>query len=253
MTGLAIPPPADAILERLGPPLLQTWDRDDVRTGGGAALAARWRHRRSTDIYLWVAPDLFRRAGEDFRTLAIEAGAGNVRSARGWLNGIFPEGEFSISTTEPLLETGTGAEREARFGLPFESVAEILARKLALRMYGNGEFVSRDFYDICTASERDGASLERALTALSSDERREIAREISGFGPSANGRGRPLTEVHRPEWLPDMAGRTARIVENGAERTRTASPRCRRGVRPTFPMTQPARKASGSVWTGSCS
>ena len=176
MKGLAIPPPADAILERLGPPLLRTWDRDDVRIGGGTALAARWRHRRSTDIDLWVAPDLFRRAGEDFRTLAIEAGAGNVRSARGWLNGIFPEGEF----------------------------------------------VSRDFYDLCTASERDGASLERTLTALYSDERREIAREISGFGPSANRRGRPLTEVHRPEWLPDLAGLTARVVEHGAERTRTA-------------------------------
>lgn len=222
MKGLAIPPPADAILERLGPPLLRTWDRDDVRIGGGTAVAARWRHRRSTDIGLWVAPDLFRRAGEDFRTLAIEAGTANVRSARGWLNGIFPEGEFSISTSEPLLETGSEAEREARFGLPLESVAEILARKLALRMYGNGEFVSRDFYDLCTASERDGASLEQALTALSSDERSEIAREISGYGPSANSRGRPLTAVHRPEWLPDLAGLTARIVEHGAGRTRTA-------------------------------
>ena len=224
MTGLAIQSPADAILERLGPPLLQTWDRDDVRIGGGTALAARWHHRRSTDIDLWVAPDLFRRAGEDFKNLAIEAGAANVRSGRGWLNGLFPEGEFSISTTEPVLEPGTGEERESRFGLPLESVPEILARKLALRMYGNGEFVSRDFYDICTASERDGAALERALTALSSDERSEVAREISGYGPSANSRGRPLTEVHRPEWLPDLAGRTARIVEYGPERTRAASP-----------------------------
>ena len=84
MTGLTIPPPADALLERLAPPLLRTWDRDDVRIGGGSALAARWRHRRSTDIDLGVAPDLFRRAGEDVRTLAVEAGARNVRSGRGW-------------------------------------------------------------------------------------------------------------------------------------------------------------------------
>ena len=215
MTGLAVPPPADAILERLGPPLLRIWGRDDVRIGGGTALAARWRHRRSTDIDLCVTPDLFRRAGEDVRNLAIEAGAGNIRSGRGWLNGVFPEGEFSISTTEPLLDTGTGVEREARFGLPLESVAEILARKLALRMYGNGEFVSRDFYDLCTASERDGASLDRALSTLSSDERHEIAREISGYGPSADRRGRSLTEVHRPDWLPDLARLTARIVERG--------------------------------------
>ena len=59
MTGLAVPPPADAILERLGPPLLKLFDRDDVRIGGGTALAARWQHRRSTDIDLCVAPELF--------------------------------------------------------------------------------------------------------------------------------------------------------------------------------------------------
>ena len=219
MTGLAIPPPADAILERVGPLLPRIWNRDDVRIGGGTALAARWRHRRSTDVVLCVAPDLLHRAGEDARTLAVEAGARSVRFGRGWLNGVFPEGEFRISATEPLLDAGTGAEREARFGLTLEPVAEILARKLVLRLHEHGEFLSRDFYDLCTAAERDGASLDLALSALSSDERDEIAREISGCGPSADRRGRPLAAVHRPEWLPELARLTARIVENGAERT----------------------------------
>ena len=141
------------------------------------------------------------------------------------MNGVFPEGEFSISTTEPLLDTGADVEREARFGLPLESVAEILARKLLLRMYGNGDFVSRDFYDLCTASERDGASLERALSALPREKRGEISREISGYGPSADRLGRPLTEVHRPEWLPDLARLAARIVEHGPERPPAAAPR----------------------------
>jgi len=216
MTGLAVPPPADAILERVGPPLLGIWNRDDVRIRGGTALAARWHHRRSTDIDLCIAPDLFRRDGGDVRALAIGAGAESIRFGQGWLNGVFPEGEFSISTTEPLLDVGTVPEREARFGLPLESVAEILARKLALRMYGNGEFVARDFYDLCTAAERDGASLERALAALSFGERDEIAREITGYGQLADRLGRALTAVHRPEWLPELAGRTARIIEGGA-------------------------------------
>ncbi len=218
MTGLAIPPPADAILERVGPLLPGIWDGDDVRIGGGTALAARWRHRRSTDIELCVAPDLLRRAGEDARTLAVDAGARSVRFGRGWLNGVFPEGEFSISATEPLLDTGTGVEREARFGLPLESVAEVLARKLVLRLHEHGEYLSGDLYDLCTAAERDGASLEVALSALSSEERGEIAREISGLGRSANMRGQALTAVHRPEWLPELVRLTARIVENGAQR-----------------------------------
>ena len=63
------------------------------------------------------------------------------------------------------------------------------------------------------------ASLERALSALSSDERREIAREISGLGRSADGRDQALAAVHRPEWLPELAWIAARIVENGAGRT----------------------------------
>ena len=218
MTGLAIPPPADAILERVGPLLPGIWDGDDVRIGGGTALAAHWRHRRSTDIELCVAPDLLRRAGEDARTLAVDAGARSVRFGRGWLNGVFPEGEFSISATEPLLDTGTGVEREARFGLPLESVAEVLARKLVLRLHEHGEYLSGDLYDLCTAAERDGASLEVALSALSSEERGEIAREISGLGRSANMRGQALTAVHRPEWLPELVRLTARIVENGAQR-----------------------------------
>ena len=223
MTGLAIPPPADAILERLGPALLGIWSNDDIRIGGGSALAARWRHRRSTDIDLCVAPDLFRRAGDDVRTLAVEAGARNVRSGQGWLNGVFPEGEFRISATEPLLDAGTGVEREARFGLPLEPVAEILARKLVLRLHELGEFLSRDFYDLCTAAERDGASLERALSALSSDERREIAREISSWGPLADRRGQDLAAVHRPEWIPDLARIAAQIVESGASQRMPAS------------------------------
>ncbi|MXW87511.1 MAG: hypothetical protein F4Z55_17105 [Boseongicola sp. SB0667_bin_21] len=134
------------------------------------------------------------------------------------MNGVFPEGEFSISATEPLLDTGTGVEREARFGLPLESVAEVLARKLVLRLHEHGEYLSGDLYDLCTAAERDGASLEVALSALSSEERGEIAREISGLGRSANMRGQALTAVHRPEWLPELVRLTARIVENGAQR-----------------------------------
>ena len=183
------------------------------------ALAVRWRHRRSTDIALCLAPDLLRRAGEDARTLAVEAGARSVRFGQGWLNGVFPEGAFRISATEPLLDAETGVEREARFGLPLESVAEILARKLVLRLHEHGEYLSGDLYDLCTAAERDGASLGRALSALSLDGRREIAREISSLGRSADGRGQALAAVHRPEWLPELARIAARIVENGAGRT----------------------------------
>ena len=115
-------------------------------------------------------------------------------------------------------------EREARFGLPLEPVAEILARKPVLRLHENGEFFSRDFYDLCTAAERNGAFRERALSALHSGNRGEIAREISGVGRSADRRGQALAAVHRPEWLPELARIAAGIVESGARRKPAAAP-----------------------------
>ena len=96
-----------------------------------------------------------------------------------------------------------------------EESAEVLAKKLRLRMYGHGEFVSRDFYDICTAAEEAPLQLRRALSALSPRQRDELGEEIKRFGGRAHRLGRPLLKVHRPEWLNDLAVRCAELVLNG--------------------------------------
>lgn len=137
----------------------------------------------------------------------------NIRHGRGWLNGMCADGEFSMSTTTPLLLALTElADRETCFGLGLEPTAEILARKLKLRMYGNGEFVSRDSYDICTAGERDRDELDLALSVMSVEERAEVADEIASLGPQAARLGRPLTGVHRPSWLSDLGEQSAQLI-----------------------------------------
>lgn len=213
MSEFEILPPADAILVQVAPPLLQVLDREDIAIGGGTALAARWRHRRSTDIDLTVSPPAFERASGRMVDLLRAAAVTDVLHGRGWLSGICVDGEFSISTTPPLLRSpAEPAHQEGRFGILLEPTAEILGRKLRLRMYNNGDFVSRDFYDICTAHERDPSALDQALSTLTEDMRCEIAREIASLGQHASRMGRPLTDVHRPEWLDDLADRTGRLV-----------------------------------------
>ena len=96
-----------------------------------------------------------------------------------------------------------------------EEAAEVLAKKLHFRMYGHGEFVSRDFYDICTAAEEAPSQLRQATASLSPDQRGELAKEIRGFGGRAHRLGRPLLKVHRPEWLSDLAVRCADLVVKG--------------------------------------
>ncbi len=187
--------------------------------GGGTALAARWHHRRSTDIDMGVTLESFTSGEEDLTRMFRDCPDLHIRHGRGWLNGILPEGEFSLSTTEALLPLPETRDRESVFDLPLEPVAEILARKIRLLMWGNGEFVARDLYDLCSAAARDRDSLNQALTVLSQAQRIDIADEMTRIGPRIIHLGRELTDVDHPEWLEDLAVRSARLVMEGPEST----------------------------------
>ncbi|MCY4304255.1 MAG: hypothetical protein OXC62_05680 [Aestuariivita sp.] len=89
-----------------------------------------------------------------------------------------------------------------------EDPAEILSKKLLICMYGNGEFVARDFYDLGTAHEKNPSALKKAFFALNPSQRIEIRDEIQSFGSKAVGFGRALENVHCPEWLSNLAEKT---------------------------------------------
>ncbi len=216
MKGYNINPPAGAILERVAPTLLRLWTEDEIAVSGGAALAAHWNHRLNTDIDITVPLTAFRRAGNRIAESLAGSFIMGPRHGRFWLSGFCEEGDFNVTAAEPWLPPEADPpDREMRFGIRFESTAEILACGLRHRMYGYGEFVSRDFYDLCAAAESAPAALDRALSLLDIEKRRELVREISVIGPKAATLGQPLKNVHRPEWLDDLGRRTADLIAAG--------------------------------------
>ena len=64
-----------------------------------------------------------------------------------------------------------------------------------------------------------------ALDVLTDSEREEIGEEIQSFGTDASRLGRSLMEVHQPEWLPDLANRTADLILPSPEEKPTPRPR----------------------------
>lgn len=213
-----IPPPANGIMERMAPVILELCSSEKIVLGGGTALAARWQHRRSTDIDLFM--DL-----PDFQELYLKLENSLNRATDlltwydgpGWCRGSFAEGEFSIATTPPLLKADQAETRNLvePWGIHLEFPDEILAKKLRLRIYGNGEFVVRDCYDLVTAGEEYPDILQRALAILTERQRAEIGAELRSRKTAGLLGGRTLDSPHHPEWIHDLSSRTADLVEHG--------------------------------------
>ncbi len=101
MGGFRVLPSADAILEQVAPLLPQKFASKDIAISGGTALAARWFHRRRTDIDMTVPHDMF--IGVRIKLAERLTAPSLTRIHRGqvWLNGESTEGEFCVATFAP--------------------------------------------------------------------------------------------------------------------------------------------------------
>lgn len=216
----SIPPPANEIMERMAPVILQLCPGEKFVLGGGTALAARWQHRRSTDIDLFMeASDFQALYGQLETSLDKATDLLTWHDGPGWCRGSFAEGEFSMATTPPLLKRDRGEVRDVigKWGITLEYPDEILAKKLRLRIYGNGEFVIRDCYDLVTAAEEYPDVFKQALDVLTERQRIEIANELRTRKTVDMLGGRTLDKPHNPEWITDLPLRTAVLVEFGPQ------------------------------------
>ena len=160
-----------------------------MRLGGGTALAARWRHRHSTDVDLFVdAADyegLFK-SEQRFRTdLELHArSARNIVIEPGFARIVLTDGgEISVSTSPSLTAHPVSGDTVRGNGVPLETTAEILAKKLRYRMIQNAQIVPRDLYDIAFARWNDPTALQAALSTLKEEHLHDIDAELGYLAP----------------------------------------------------------------------
>ena len=224
---IVVPGNPGIVLARVAPSLVAWLGRDGCVLGGGTVLAARWHHRVSADIDLFTDRERYTERVANRReevtaaleTLVAGVGEGAVEVERGWLRVHFPEGPAALMTIPRPTVRDAYVQYVQGTGMPMESTAEILARKLQSRILDLGVFTDRDLYDLLVARERDPEALRRVLASITEAERAAIASELGAL-PRRWSSGEPVREPAHPELLDDLASRARRLFEADADSAR---------------------------------
>ena len=186
MQPLKFPTGPDQLVARAVKFLDHLCDRSEYVVGGGTALAARWDHRHSTDIDCFMNPESYRRAYEKnggrlqgaLETLADTYQLLEKDCGPGGITVVFADlGEFSLAPSRLLTAAPLSDECERQTGLRLEHTAEILAKKMRLRMMA-GRLVQRDAYDLVVASVKDRESFNMAFDVLGDHLQRTLGPNI---------------------------------------------------------------------------
>ena len=144
--------------------------------GGGTVLAARWKHRSSSDLDL-LLPDRqnLKDTGPGGRRDLARATGGQHKEIRPTqVKVTFPEGELDLAVIEPQLpglETRTDVDGQDVIVL---ANAQILRGKC----FRTDKAVTRDAFDIAVAREADPRSLEIAVNSLSARDARFVRHNL---------------------------------------------------------------------------
>lgn len=159
--------------------------------GGGTVLAARWDHRRSTDIDFFCEPGAYAELDERKRAELEEA----LRTVPGievetlWCDPLATwctvrDTEVTIlprPRVRPLAGPGDSYLGSTRIAL--QANAEVLYRKIVRRMLQAEEVHVRDVYDVVYAAEHDRASLEAAKEFIGGETLDNVAALFEGLPP----------------------------------------------------------------------
>lgn len=189
------------LFERVRGPLARAFQGEhNIRFGGGTALAARWAHRHSTDVDLFVEDHRYRdfqlnAGGRFILDLTASAPVNRLAIDRDdtYISFHGLDGHITINpgalTAEPRSpDTVHGTD------LPFETTNEILGKKLVFRMAQRRTILSQDLYDIAWANRHDPAELAQAFQAVRQNELAEIVEAFDDHAAS----GRELAPLLHP-------------------------------------------------------
>lgn len=199
--------------------------KSKLALGGGTVLAARWKHRESTDVDLFAPSGALVETDAAMHALSVAVrerlcdgrlADGLVGKRHLRLTFPAPAGELSVFTGANAT-TRAIAANESAAGLAVHSTEEILARKLMFRVHGLGEFTQRDFYDFAVAALQEPAAMTRVLSQFDIEANRAVARELSAepFGFQS----RPLLAAAYPGLAEstDLRRCARRLFEDGVE------------------------------------
>ena len=190
-------------------------------------LAARWGHRRSTDIDLFCRPEAYEGLGPRGRE-RIERNLASLPECNEhntWCEDIATYCEIRgtevtiLPRTRPLREAA--GDRLERTQLEVQSNAEILFGKLGRRMGRSGEVLMRDVYDIVRATELDPRALRRVKEEIGMRRVREIATMLACLPRGwSREQGRSLIEPDRER---SEAGLVSALIRELDDQTQPAS------------------------------
>lgn len=213
MAKLDLPAGPDELLEAVRKPLAHHLGAEHhMRLGGGTALAARWHHRHSTDVDLFVDPKdyegLFKKEKQFRAELELHApSAQNVVVEPGFTRIVLIDGgEISISTSPSLTSFPVSKDTVRGTSVPLEATAEILAKKLRYRMIQNAQILPRDLYDIAFARRRAPVALDTALSTLKVEHLQDIDAELGYLRPGW------IERHHQPLIAPTLRADAANAV-----------------------------------------
>lgn len=168
------------LLEHLGRLTAGARGHEAWRLGGGTMLAARWRHRQSSDIDIAIATSLPRRlvssvcAGIvealDERGLDVERDEDNdlIQAATNKKDPYGRKQGIDIWIADPKLPGPAEHEQIEERTIPALRTSQILHGK----MQRDARQLSRDAYDIARARHDDAGALESAVNSLTPNHQR---------------------------------------------------------------------------------
>ena len=146
---------------------------DSLSMGGGTVLQARWQHRESTDIDLFLSSAEFnsviRESRESLEKAIYEIPG--ISLERSWVatNAVYCDvngRELTLLPSDSLIDDTSGrAVPNTRVNT--EATATILFKKVQKRMLEGGAFEIRDLFDLYTSIQRDPEALNHVLKFLS--------------------------------------------------------------------------------------
>ena len=193
--------------------LLKPWlSLPSYEMGGGSVLAARWQHRHSSDIDLFIdarkfenlfAEDQWSEICEELRRIA---STGKISKLVLRLTGFCFEtltGPISLYSVPRLFPDAISTDQEDKTGIYFETTKEIVVKKIRGRMVNSTNYVARDLYDIVVCYKRDRRSLDEAMSYLVQLERDSLRYDVQKRDATVNDLDRVLNPRF-PELVADF-------------------------------------------------